>query len=414
MSGSTPSGFQLQTLLGSGGHGEVYRARSLETGAAVALKVLRPTLAERPQFVDALHREHRILGRLSHPNIVEVTGITTVQGRPALVMELLEGTDLREKLQQEPLSAAATCEILVQLLGALAHLHDNGILHRDIKPANVFWTDADRLVLTDFGIAQADGDGTSTTGRLKGSLGYMAPERFRGVALPASDLYAAGLLAWELLTGVSACPSGDLASRMHWHVHIGPPDPRDLVPGIPAALCSLLAALLAPEPHERPEDGAAACALMCQLGLTAEPTLPHREPSAAPPPQPPPPSTPMMPVMWVLGAVTLVIGMMVLLPTSVWVGTAAAGAAVWLQGERGGAAWASLWLIGTIGCVMPLLSAAPQSWIGAAVVGMCAWSLSAAARSARLPLSLGELAINLAGMCALCTLFWHGIFTLLG
>lgn len=411
MAAPAPAGFTILSLLGSGGHGEVYRARS-PTGGLVALKVLRPTLADRPRFIEALERECQILSELSHPHIVEVFGLTEVDGRPALVMELLEGADLRAQLQRGPLSAAEACEVLVQLLSALAYLHDSGIVHRDIKPANVFWTSGGRIVLTDFGVALAD-HGGSTTGRLKGSLGYMAPERFQGVALPASDLYAVGLLAWELVTGVGACPPGDLASRMHWHLHIGPPDPRNLMPGLPDGLCTLLAALLAPRPHERPEDGAAALLAMQQLGLCGQPTL---VPTGSLPAPDPPPARSRQPA-WALGAVTLtaVLGTLAVLqlPPAVWLGGGAAAAAVWIQG-RGGTAWATLWLLSAVACVLPLLGVEPQSWVGAAVVGMISWWLSVAARSRHIPFSVGELIINLFGLGALCTLFWHGVFNLIG
>lgn len=413
-----PEPYQLLALLGSGGHGEVYQVACPRSGEHLALKVVRPTLASQPAFTHALHQECHILQQMDHVNIVRVHELTEFDGRPALLMELLQGADLKRRSQQlGPLTVEAVCDILEQLLDALAYIHARGVIHRDIKPANIFLTHTQRVVLTDFGVARAAEGTPSTTGRMKGSLGYIAPERFRGQVLPEGDLYAVGLVGWELLTGIPACPAGDLVSRMHWHMHTGPSDPRNFAPGLPDWLCDFLAALLADNPDQRPANGADACILMRRMQSTgticSTVTLP-------PTPRPTPPTadlrSPMLQQVLLLSLTGSLMCWLIaqskplMVLGVVWLAVAGS---LQIRHGRGGMPWAMLWLLGTAGVALPLLDASPHTWILSALAGLLSWVLCVLARSRVWPLSLGEVAIYMLGLTPLCTLLWSGILALL-
>jgi len=412
--------YRLSLLLGSGGHGEVYRATCLSTGEPVAVKLIRPSLAAKPSFVAALIREARILARLSHPNVVDVRELATLRRRPALVMELLEGRDLNAPAHRR---LEEVVDILEQLLEGLAFIHDHGILHRDIKPANVFLTDAGRVVLTDFGVARSGDGRASTAGLVRGSLGYMAPERFRGESLPASDVYAAGLVAWELLAGQVACPPGEPAARMHWHLHVGPGDPRRSGRIVPDWLASVLSAMLSPDPHSRPVDGGAALALLRQLRHSSEQTgkataVYTTTPVLSMVPQ----EAPGVPTAHLVGAVALiaaapagvaVVLLLLRLPLSLWLGGGAALAAVLLSRGRGGVSWATLWLLCASAATLALLGPNPLSWIAAALAGLTSWAACVGMRGDTRSLTFGELAVYLGGLGTLSVLFWAGVFALL-
>ena len=226
----------------------------------VAVKVLRPRHRGNPALVKGLCEEARILDLLHHPNVVRTHGMIDIDGVPALVMEVLHGLDLARCQRRRRFTVAETVSILQQLLDALAHVHFHDIVHCDVKPANLFWAEGSRLVLTDFGVARPAR--TARWSRLEGSLGYVAPERFQGAVLPASDLYAVGLIGWELLSGRVACPPGDFSVRRRWHEAEGPELLHKSPPDAPEWLARFLSRLLRREPERRPRDGRAALLLM--------------------------------------------------------------------------------------------------------------------------------------------------------
>lgn len=191
-------------VIGSGGMGTVHRAYHRRLDRDVAVKILRDELAADPVSNERFQREARALARLDHPGIVRVHDFALAGGKPYLVMELVEGSPLSERL---PMTADDFMPILEQLVEALAHAHDLGIVHRDIKPANVLVTPAGRVKVSDFGIARLIGPGgrgwtLTSPDAACGTVAYMSPEALRGAEPdPRMDLFSLGVLCHEALTG---------------------------------------------------------------------------------------------------------------------------------------------------------------------------------------------------------------------
>ncbi|MFD6886635.1 protein kinase [Streptomyces sp. NPDC059957] len=208
--------FELEQPLGSGGMGTVWRARDIALDREIALKEVRPpdpaTAAAQPGLVVQLReravREARALARLAHPNVVTIHHIVEPEpgsdGHPWIVMELVRGGSLADRLERGPLPVADVLRIGLDLLSALRAAHAEGVLHRDVKPANVLLRPGGSAVLTDFGIAALHGaTGLTSTGALIGSPEYIAPERARGAeGLAASDLWSLGMLLYVAAEGV--------------------------------------------------------------------------------------------------------------------------------------------------------------------------------------------------------------------
>jgi serine/threonine protein kinase len=243
-SGRAVGAYELGARLGGGGMGTVYRATDGE-GRSVAVKFLSPALAGTPELVARFGREVKLLLGLDHPAIVRVLGQGDDEGVPWFAMELVEGEDLRARLQRGRPTRAETLAIFERLLAALQHAHDRGIIHRDLKPANVLLAPAGAK-LADFGVARWEaGDDRQAATRLTetaaviGTLPYMSPEQRRGGPVERrSDLFSAGVLLYECITG--SVPQG--AFRR----------PSQLNAEFPRALDRLVLALLAPDPERRP------------------------------------------------------------------------------------------------------------------------------------------------------------------
>ena len=204
--------YTLTSILGEGSMGVVYAANQEGLDHEVAVKVLHEHVAADPKVKRRFHREARMTSRLSHPNTVRVFDFgRTEEGRLYLAMELLDGPDLLELLQEDdPLTPRRIGTILIQVLNALEEAHDEGIVHRDLKPENVMVVEdhqgRERVKVCDFGIAklvEAEGSAITITGFVCGTPEYMAPEQARGEALdPRADIYALGCLLYRMLTGV--------------------------------------------------------------------------------------------------------------------------------------------------------------------------------------------------------------------
>ena len=205
--GRTVDGYRIDDVVGRGGMGVVYRATQLSLNRPVAIKVLPPDVAEHPQFLERFHREVDVLSKLAHPNIVTVFERGEVDGRQYLVMEYVRGTSLRDVIRKGPLQRAEALALVRSVLAALEHAHDAGIVHRDIKPENVLVAPGGIVKVADFGLSRLLGPAAVTrlthTHLLLGTFEYMAPEQ-REKAKEAderSDLYATGVVFYELLTG---------------------------------------------------------------------------------------------------------------------------------------------------------------------------------------------------------------------
>jgi serine/threonine-protein kinase len=200
--------YQLGSLLGAGGMGEVRAGRDLRLGREVAVKALRADLSARPEVRRRFEGEGRAAARLCHPHVVSVYDVGEHEGVPYLVMERVTGPHLAQEMARGPMDPARVRRLGVEILDALEAAHAAGIVHRDIKPGNVLLTAAGSAKVADFGIAKAVDERTATgvdlteAGQLIGTVAYMAPERLAGEpATVAADLYSVGVLLHEALTG---------------------------------------------------------------------------------------------------------------------------------------------------------------------------------------------------------------------
>ncbi len=250
--------YRVLERIAEGGMATVYLAVDERLDREVALKVMRQHLVHDESFVTRFRREARAAASLSHPNVVGVYD----QGRDGdhifLAMEMVPGQTLREVLQAEgPLSPRAALDILDPVLMALAEAHHEGLIHRDVKPENVIIKDNGAVKVADFGLARAvtSQTMTSSSGVLLGTVAYLSPEQVeRGVADARSDVYAAGLMLFEMLTGTKAFTGETAIHVAYQHVHGGVPAPSTRIVGLPQALDDLVATATARDPGDRPVD----------------------------------------------------------------------------------------------------------------------------------------------------------------
>jgi len=260
--------------LADGGMATVYVALDQRLDREVALKVMRPDLARDETFVGRFRREARSAAKLSHPNVVAVYDQGEDDGHMFLAMELVNGLTLRQVMQAEgPLTPRAALDILDPVLQALGAAHSAGLIHRDVKPENVILRDDGTVKVADFGLARAVDTVTSTahTGVLLGTVAYLSPEQVeRGIADARSDVYAAGLLLFEMLTGSKAFIGDSPIHVAYQHVHSSVPAPSSRVNTVPVELDLLVARASARDPDNRPRDANEMLAEMRQArrGLT--------------------------------------------------------------------------------------------------------------------------------------------------
>ena len=258
--------YEVMAPLGSGGMGEVYRARDARLGRDVALKILPAALAAHADRLARFEQEARATGALNHPNILAIHDIGTHEGTPYLVSELLEGETLRERLAEGALPVRKAIDLMAQAARGLAAAHERGIVHRDLKPENLFVTRDGRMKILDFGLAkltQAEPQAGSLTnlpttpagteaGVIMGTVGYMAPEQVRGRPADArSDLFALGACLYEALTGRRAFTGDSAVEVMHAILKTDPPNVATVDPSLPAALDRIVAHCLEKNPEER-------------------------------------------------------------------------------------------------------------------------------------------------------------------
>ena len=253
--------YRVVSLLGAGGMGSVYEVEHIELGRRYVLKSLLRTLASRQDLIARMRNEWRALGKLSHPNIVDILNAgTTTDAVPYYVMERLEGETVRDRIQREgrlPVDEAA--RIARGTLFGLAAAHAIGIVHRDIKPANVFLTRDGAVKVLDFGVAQVrrqEGDQKITAqGLAIGTPRYMSPEQASGDTADArSDLYATGLLLFEMVAGEGPFDDlGDTSQQMLAHLH-RPARPLSRLTEVPLELEAIVKRALAKRPEDRPRS----------------------------------------------------------------------------------------------------------------------------------------------------------------
>jgi beta-lactam-binding protein with PASTA domain len=244
--------------LADGGMATVYVALDQRLDREVALKVMRSDLAKDESFVSRFRREARSAAKLSHPNVVAVYDQGEDSGEVFLAMELVKGLTLRKVMQNEgPLTPRAALDIIDPVLQALGAAHSAGLIHRDVKPENVILREDGAVKVADFGLARAIASVTSTTqtGALLGTVAYLSPEQVeRGTADARSDVYAAGLVLFEMLTGSKAFLGDSPIHVAYQHVHSDVPMPSSRVNTVPAVLDRLVARASARDPDHRPRD----------------------------------------------------------------------------------------------------------------------------------------------------------------
>ncbi|HEY8478479.1 MAG TPA: serine/threonine-protein kinase [Spirillospora sp.] len=273
--------YRLDSVVGRGGMGTVWRAFDTMLDREVAVKevVFPPGLdeTERGVLYERTFREARASARLNHSGVVTVHDVVEESGRPWIVMELVLAPSLQDLMDRGPITHQRIADIGLQVLDAIGHAHEKGILHRDIKPSNVLITDSGRVVLTDFGIAQMEGDSTLTqTGLVMGSPAYIPPERVLGErAVPASDLWALGATMYAALEGRSPYERADAMSSLQAAMTEPVPPARNAGP-----LAPVLDGLLAREPRKR-MTAAQARPLLARVAAMPASTPPRPVPSTS-------------------------------------------------------------------------------------------------------------------------------------
>jgi serine/threonine protein kinase len=272
-SGDRLGPYEIVGPLGSGGMGEVYRARDTKLGREVAIKVLPPAVAQDAERLARFRREAQVLAALNHPNIAAIYGLEDVGDTPFLVMELVEGEDLAERLKRGRIPLDDALRIARQIAEALEEAHGKGIVHRDLKPANVKRTPDGKVKVLDFGLAKAivgevtAGSPTSTpsilptvtsagtaVGMILGTAAYMSPEQARGKPVDRrTDVWAFGCLLFEMIAGERPFEGEDITETLAAIVR-GEPDWTRLPADLPPAVRVLLERCLVKDRDERLSD----------------------------------------------------------------------------------------------------------------------------------------------------------------
>ncbi len=253
--------YQIIAKVASGGMGEVYRARDSVLARDVAIKVLHRNLAGDPGFIERFRREARAAALLSHPNIVAVHDWgSTTNGTYFMVMEFVRGRNLRDLLSHyDRLEPEQAVEVLVQMLAALDHAHRHGIVHRDVKPENVLVTPEGHVKVADFGLARAFAESrvSQAPGTVTGTVQYLAPEQIQGdPADPRTDLYATGIVAYELLTGNVPFTGETSLAIAYRHLSDRVPPPSETEPAVPHAVDRIVVAATEKDRDRRPATAA--------------------------------------------------------------------------------------------------------------------------------------------------------------
>ena len=250
--------YEIISSLGRGGFGSVYKARTA-TGNLVALKILNPQVLDNQKVVKKFFHEAMILAKLDHRNICKLIEFFPDGQNYAIVMEYIEGTELKELMQKLPdglLPFNQSFRIAKQSLEAFQYAHENGILHRDIKPANIMIDNNGNCKIMDFGIAKVAGAATHDTAASMLSVHYTPPERFdpSRIVDARSDIYALGLVFYELFTGRRPFDADETSQIMFWHLNEIPEPPDTYVSGLPSEVSDAILTALEKDPDDRFQD----------------------------------------------------------------------------------------------------------------------------------------------------------------
>jgi beta-lactam-binding protein with PASTA domain/predicted Ser/Thr protein kinase len=245
--------YRVLRRLGSGGMADVYLCEDLTLGRRVALKVLSSRFARDQQFIERFRREAKAAAGLNHPNLVAIHDWGEIDGTYFIVMEYVEGETLKELVRRRGrLNGSEALDIGLGLLAAVGYAHRHGVVHRDIKSQNILMDRSGTAKVTDFGIARAGDSGMTEAGSILGTAQYLAPEQARGEAVDErSDLYSVGIVLYEMLTGVVPFTGDTAVTVAMKHVNEVPPEPSEVIPGMPYALNQIVMKALAKDPALR-------------------------------------------------------------------------------------------------------------------------------------------------------------------
>ena len=285
MAGDRVGAYTIESELGEGGMGRVYKAVD-DSGAPVALKIVKSEMAGDEIFLKRFKREAQVAQRIEHPHVVEVVETGDHDGMPWVAQRYIAGGSLEERLDKlGSLDLHQVIAIAKQVATGLDVLHENGLIHRDLKPGNILVDERGKPYIADFGLAkdhQNEGTVLTRPGQALGSMDYMAPEQIRGDEVgAATDVYALACMLHELLTG--APPFADkVGMRIMWaHLQDPPPHASDAKPEIPRAVGDALLLGLAKDPADRPQS---AGEFMRLVEIAAGPPLPPDDLTVVPPP----------------------------------------------------------------------------------------------------------------------------------
>ncbi len=275
--------FRVERLIGAGAMGEVYQAEQLSLGRPVAIKRLRPELVRRPDMSERFRREARLLSTVEHPVVVRIIDFGEEDGTFLLVMERVDGVRLLDALRDGPMLPDRAIDLLVPLAEGLAAVHDAGIVHRDLNPKNVMLVkpaQGESVRLLDFGVARliddAGAPGATGAGVVIGTPAYLSPEQARGEkATASSDLYALGLMAYQMLSGRLPFDAKAPGEWIRAHQDGAPVPLADAAPHLKdqLRLCDAVMRCLSKSPGERPSSARAWAAKLAELPRVGEPTV---------------------------------------------------------------------------------------------------------------------------------------------
>ena len=254
--GESLRGYRLLEKVGEGAFGVVYRAIQPQVEREVAIKSIHAELANQPDFVRRFEREAQLVARLEHPHVVPLYDYWREPDAAYLVMRYLRGGNLEDLLEDGPLEPERAALVLDQMSAALAAAHHQGVVHRDVKPGNVLLDEEGNAYLSDFGIALETGAPEQTAGTMiRGTPAYLSPEQIRlEQTTPRSDIYALGVVLFEMLTGKHPFPGASLNTLLDHHLHHPIPSVRDTNPEIPPAVDAAIGRATAKEPQTRFPD----------------------------------------------------------------------------------------------------------------------------------------------------------------
>lgn len=265
--------YEILSILGAGGMGQVYKVRNIISDRVEAMKVLLPNLEADPELGDRFLREIKVQASLEHPNIAALHTAQRVGNSILMVMEFVEGKTIEALMRDHPLPVEKAIDYAIQVLAALDYAHQRGVIHRDIKPANMMVTPAGVVKLMDFGIARLVQDERLTqTGRTVGSLYYMSPEQIRGESTldGRADIYSLGVALYEMATGKRPFEGDSAYSVMAAHLQQIPAPPIQVDPKLPMALNEIILMAIAKDPAQRFQTAAAMRAALLQLTPRAQ------------------------------------------------------------------------------------------------------------------------------------------------